>query len=236
MSISLYVTSDLVSSERRISLDWTIATLKAKLEPITGIPPSNQQIVLYGKSNDNPTPLVDEDSVLERYNPVPFGRIHVEDTRPPGARENFTDPSAVEKYIMPDSQYESRSSTVLQWKKEKQLGRFDPTKANNSPEAVAQETQNEVQSRNIKENARCKVVPGDRLGTVRYVGVVPEIHQSAFWVGVEFDEPTGKNDGTIQGKRYFDCKPNYGSFLKPSMVEIGDFAVQDEFDDDDDEL
>jgi tubulin-folding cofactor B len=34
----------LVSSERRVSPAWTVEQLKAKLEPITGIPPSCQKL------------------------------------------------------------------------------------------------------------------------------------------------------------------------------------------------
>ena len=39
-------TTLLVSVERRISPSWTIAQLKAKLEPVTGIPPSCQRLYM----------------------------------------------------------------------------------------------------------------------------------------------------------------------------------------------
>lgn len=50
----------------------------------------------------------------------------VHDTRPPSARPNFTDLSAVEKYTLPTSTYESLPNSVLAWKKAQKLGRFDP--------------------------------------------------------------------------------------------------------------
>jgi len=46
--------------------------------------------------------------------------------RPPAARTDFTDLSAVEKYEMPSTEYESRTDSVLAWKKAQKLGRFDP--------------------------------------------------------------------------------------------------------------
>lgn len=33
-------------------------------------------------------------------------------------------------------------------------------------------------------------------------------------------EPGGKNDGSVKGERYFDCKPNHGVFVRPSQVRI----------------
>jgi tubulin-folding cofactor B len=32
----------------------------------------------------------------------------------------------VEKYVMPESEYEGRTDSVLAWKKAQKLGRFDP--------------------------------------------------------------------------------------------------------------
>ena len=32
------------------------------------------------------------------------------------------------------------------------------------------------------------------------------------WAGIELDEPVGKNDGSVAGKRYFDCKMKFGLF------------------------
>lgn len=48
------------------------------------------------------------------------------DTRPAAARIDFNDVSAVDKYTMPEEEYEQRTDSVLAWKKAQKLGRFDP--------------------------------------------------------------------------------------------------------------
>jgi len=55
-------------------------------------------------------------------------------------------------------------------------------------------------------------------GLVRFYG--PTSFSSGKWVGVELNEPVGKNDGTVQGVKYFTCKPNHGMFLRPSQVKV----------------
>ena len=45
-------------------------------------------------------------------------------------------------------------------------------------------------------------------------------------MGVELDSPTGKNDGSVNGIRYFKCRPNYGIFLLQSRVKRADGAAK----------
>lgn len=40
------------------------------------------------------------------------------------------------------------------------------------------------------------------------------------FVGVELDDPLGKNNGTVKGVRYFSCKPKHGLFVRPYDVEV----------------
>lgn len=94
--------------------------------------------------------------------------------------------------------------------------------------------------------------PHVRRGTIRFIGPVSEIPVAGVnmemvdastplpvWVGIELDEPTGKNDGSINGTRYFDSPNKTGVFVKPEKVEIGDFpplGLDDEFDEDMEEI
>ena len=67
-----------------------------------------------------------------------------------------------------------------------------------------------------------------RRGTVQFIGDIPEIPGFGPWIGIGLDEPTGKNDGSIKGARYFQCATNYGVFVRPERVEVGDFPVLNE--------
>ena len=40
------------------------------------------------------------------------------------------------------------------------------------------------------------------------------------WVGVELDDPSGKNDGTVFGIRYFESKDAHGLFIRPNSVRV----------------
>ncbi|TKA52644.1 hypothetical protein B0A55_13061, partial [Friedmanniomyces simplex] len=56
----------------------------------------------------------------------------------------------------------------------------------------------------------------NRIATIRFLG--PTHFQTGDWVGVELEEATGKNDGSVKGERYFDCAQEYGMFLRPGGI------------------
>ena len=60
-------------------------------------------------------------------------------------------------------------------------------------------------------------IPAGR-GVVRFCGSTS--FAPGKWIGIELDEPTGKNDGTVQGIRYFTCKLPHGMFVRPSQVRV----------------
>ncbi|KAM0710906.1 hypothetical protein Q7P35_001644 [Cladosporium inversicolor] len=224
--IPLLIVSENSASERRISPSWTITQLKGRLEPVTGVPASCQRLSLkIGSQAAQPIEAADEESTILAAWPLQaYAELKIVDTRPPGARPNYTDTSAVEKYNMTTEDYESRTDSVLAWKKAQKLGRFDP----NAPEIEKSKIDasfKEVEDRGIKQGLRCRVLPSNdhRRGTVSFVGEVPDIPSVGAWVGVTLDEPTGKNDGSVNGTKYFSCAPKCGVFLRAERVEIGDF-------------
>jgi len=50
--VPLQVVSENAASERRITPSWTISQLKAKLLPVTGIPPISQSLFLLTQSGE----------------------------------------------------------------------------------------------------------------------------------------------------------------------------------------
>lgn len=59
-----------------------------------------------------------------------------------------------------------------------------------------------------------------QIGTVRFVGSTQ--FAPGDWVGVVFDDAIGKNDGSVKGQRYFDCPPDHGMFVRPTVPAILD--------------
>ncbi|KAI9684697.1 MAG: hypothetical protein M1829_000072 [Trizodia sp. TS-e1964] len=226
--VALIIISSGPGSERRVSPSWSIAHLKSKLEPVTGIPPSAQRLSLRLANDPHiPVEAQDEESAQLGLFPLqPYAELHVADTRPPGLRPNFSDVSAVEKYTMPEAEYTLRSDSVLAWKKSQKLGRFNPD-APALEAAKLSKLEQEVSLRNITVGARCRVGGEDiRRGVVKYIGDVQEIPGAkGVWVGIELDEPLGKNNGSVSGKSYFLARDKCGVFARPERVEVGDWPV-----------
>lgn len=72
----------------------------------------------------------------------------------------------------------------------------------------------------MKVGSLVEVIGKGQRGTVAYIGAT--LFASGKWVGVILDEPKGKNDGTVQGKRYFTCEENHGIFVRQSQIQLMD--------------
>ncbi|CAM9776990.1 unnamed protein product, partial [Scytosiphon promiscuus] len=56
------------------------------------------------------------------------------------------------------------------------------------------------------------------VGTVRFCGFTE--FATGLWLGLELDEPEGKNDGSNQLTRYFTCPEQHGLFVRPASVAL----------------
>ncbi|KAI9344183.1 dynein associated protein-domain-containing protein [Zopfochytrium polystomum] len=71
----------------------------------------------------------------------------------------------------------------------------------------------------VAVGTRVEVTSNNTLcaGTVRFTG--PTSFAPGNWVGIELDVPNGKNDGSLQGTRYFECQPLHGVFVRASQIK-----------------
>ncbi|MCJ1307344.1 hypothetical protein MMC25_000990 [Agyrium rufum] len=240
--ISIPVRSENSASERRITPSWSIAQLKAKLESVTGIPPSYQILSLKLPGQDDVKIIASDEEVVQigQWSLQAASELYVSDTRPPSARVDLNlDGSSVPKYVMPEETYESLPDTVRAFKKAHKIGRFDPE----APELEKRkevEIWHEVEDRGIQVSKRICLLPSTtRRGTVAFVGAIPTLPgpKGSPWIGVVLDEPQGKNDGSVGGERYFECAPNHGVFVRPDRCEVGDWGkLLDEDDEDLEEI
>ena len=61
------------------------------------------------------------------------------------------------------------------------------------------------------------VLYNGKVGTVRFAGTTE--FKEGIWVGIELNEPVGKNDGSVMGVQYFKCPPKFGLFALPHKVQ-----------------
>lgn len=239
--VNLTVTSSINSfgSERRFQKDLTIGALKSKLELLTGSQSHNMKLEVYNKDNRLVCMLDNEDALLGSYHVDDGMRLHVVDKS--GQKGEFEDVSKVEKFEISKEEYEKRTDSVKAFKERMKMGRFrdvDPEEQKRQEEEKQKKEQEEKdKAESIKVGERCEVsVPGQpkRRGAVMYSGLTD--FKPGYWVGVKYDEPMGKNDGSVKGKRYFECPPKYGGFVKPQQIEVGDFPEDLDMDFEDDEM
>lgn len=228
--VNVRITSSLSNFEnrRRFNRGITVAELKGLLEINVGVPASCMDLEIFSTTNKFLQKIDNDEALFGSYPVDDECRIHVID-KSGGQTSELFDNSKVEKFELSDEAYEKRSESVRSFLKKQQLGRFNEEEAaKKKAELTSLEEQQKAAAQAISVGSRCKVeVPGQptKIGTVMYVGTTE--FKSGYWVGVKYDEPLGKHNGTVQGKQYFECQAKYGAFVKPLSVTVGDFPEED---------
>lgn len=210
--------------ELRFELKTKISEVKSRLYKHGGTAPQHQRLVLI-RGNNVRTTMDDDDKYLGYYSPASGDEILIVDLDANSLAKSgwLEDTSLVEKYVMSEEDYEAREGTVRKFK-QKQLD-----------EKFSKEETQEV-GEEVRVGKRCEVHPGGRRGEIKFVGKdEEELLGAGWWIGVALDEPLGKNDGAVKGKRFFKCAANCGVMVRPDRVLVGDFPVRSLSDDEDDE-
>ncbi|CAG8444156.1 3739_t:CDS:2, partial [Scutellospora calospora] len=248
--VTVFVQSDNASSERRFDKGISISQLKTKLEPITGIPAESQLLQLY--NGDTLVTSVEGDDymlgafpvdnfmtlkVLIHYSMVMDYSMNIKPNYNHDSIRLLTPILAIIEinimicHLWKNMNYRKKNmrnaqeNSVLAFKQRNKLGRFSDALSQTSDSYTFEE-----EAKNIKVGDRCEVDFGDaeglkRRGTVKYVGETK--FKPGYWVGVQYDEPVGKHDGTVQGEQYFSCPAKYGAFVRPNKVKIGDYPEEE---------
>lgn len=219
------------ASEKRFARGITVGDLKGKLELITGANSATMEIFVHDEKRGGALvcALSDDSALLGSY-PVDSGmRLHVKDTSGKAIASAFDDLSKVEKFELSQEQYAKRSDTVAAYLKRNKLGKYNEEEMEKLRIEKEKEDKEEADKlATMKVGDRCEArTPGStaRRGTVKYLGKTA--FKEGLWVGVQFDEPLGRNDGSVNGKRYFECQDKYGGFVKPAHIEVGDFPEEE---------
>ncbi|XP_076360220.1 tubulin-binding cofactor B [Tachypleus tridentatus] len=226
--VKVFVSSNVSSflSERRFQKDLSISEVKGKLELLTGASAASMKLELYNKDNELVVSLDNDTASLSSYPIIDGMRINVIDNS--STAGEFEDTSKVKKFELSNEEYAQRAESLRAFKMRNKLGQFNEE---NSSKLQDIKAENEKKIKEMVENIsvgnRCEVHLSGypvRRGMVMFVG---ETHfKPGYWVGVKYDEPLGKNDGSVQGKRYFECPENYGGFVRPLDVTVGNFPEE----------
>ncbi|CAM9175815.1 unnamed protein product [Discosporangium mesarthrocarpum] len=63
-----------------------------------------------------------------------------------------------------------------------------------------------------------RVTVAGKKGEVKFLGTTE--FAGGEWIGVELDGAEGKNDGSVNGVRYFECRDGHGLFVKKAQIRL----------------
>jgi tubulin-folding cofactor B len=240
--VRIEITSDLLRTAEMTANNWQnfalstpLPDFKAKLQLTVGTAPVHQRLHVFDARGRKVAVMDNDNLCLGHYGIQDGWMVQVEDVDPFRSVARLQDYSEAPKYVMSDEEYRARKGTFREWKLQnpeeymKHFGHLHPDQqkaldaikgTSSTPAAARTDETGAEEAARITVGMRARIV-GDRRGTVAYVG--PVAFAKGHYVGINLDEPVGKHDGEVKGKRYFQADPMSGVMVPAEEVEVGDF-------------
>ena len=216
IKMMITVEGDNFESEKKYLNTILVKDLKMRLELMTGIRSDSMSIELY--VNNEKTQLLDNDNLsLSQVMPgdgsINQLRLHILENR-----EKIKFDEEIEKFNLSDENYANRNDSVRKYLMDNKLGPYSKKK---DVSKYFEEWTGLMNEMNVGDKCLVKLIEEPmREATIKFKGTTQ--FETGPWVGVEFYEPVGRNDGSVRGIRYFECNSNFGAFVRPNKIKLID--------------
>eukprot|EP00512_Aurantiochytrium_limacinum_P001885 CAMPEP_0171488850 /NCGR_PEP_ID=MMETSP0958-20121227/2432_1 /TAXON_ID=87120 /ORGANISM="Aurantiochytrium limacinum, Strain ATCCMYA-1381" /LENGTH=213 /DNA_ID=CAMNT_0012022001 /DNA_START=114 /DNA_END=755 /DNA_ORIENTATION=- len=200
--------------------DKTVQEVKENLYRRTGTKPESMELWLVDTLDRRRELLKQNSLTLEAvFPPEAEGsgwKLHVIDTDASSLSANSDLLQGdVPKYEAPHGRKDFAEFRRAK-RNEQQAGSPAPTSKTGMKEAA-----------DYEEDERVVMLKDGLKGTIRYIGKCSTA-APGFFVGVELDDAKGKHDGTVNGKKLFECAPNHGVLVRPFAIRHMKHADMDD--------
>ncbi|CAI1678737.1 hypothetical protein SEUBUCD646_0N01750 [Saccharomyces eubayanus] len=226
--VTVIIESELVHTEKDFPQMLRLSEFKEKLYRITGIEPSDMDLVVKRQYDNKEICHVkkeESDADCDFLASAETLVVVATDTNAHSVTNQLAEQAdgPTPAQGISEEDYLQRDQSVLRWKMAHGYGRFDVAQQS---QRAAQTLQDEAYAREQLTAAiglACRVTSDGRApreAVLRYVGPLPS-GATGTWCGVEFAEASGKNAGCFQGVTLFGpVAPGHGLFVRPRAVEI----------------
>ncbi|CAJ0579579.1 unnamed protein product, partial [Mesorhabditis spiculigera] len=213
-TVDLFITTNVNQHplEKKYPLLLTTGELKHKLELVVGAAAADIQLELFDAQGKSSGAMTNPAASLQEYGISNGYRVHATDL----TGQNATLETGDASYTLSDDAYAQRTDSVRAFKQRMLAEKLEGNAKTHEETPV-----------DFSVGDRCEVrLPGNmpRRGNVAFIGAVE--FAPGTWVGIKYDDAVGKNNGSVQGVKYFTCADNHGGFVRPDAVKVGVFPQQ----------
>ena len=194
----------------------SLGDLKEKLYPRTGTEAKDQKLQMI---QPDVKELNDDKSSLESLGVVNGAILQLTDTNDSSVSNNLgVGATKVEKY-----EAKHGNADFAAFRK----------KVKRKPTPATEDT-GKLEAELLTIGMRVLSKKSQKTGVVRFIGPIEPL-PLGYWCGIEMDDESGKNDGSVKGVRLFQCADNRGAFIRPNGLEPVDEGKKTEMKEEEEE-